>query len=141
MAVEPDEIDLIVKRVTDNVTEWLAEHLDARYDALAKRLAAIEERIDTHASEIKHDTRFTRTVAGAAFRKQTNGPPAEPETPAEDAPRPWAIDRATSATAGEGCQRVDLDRYGTVAILKPGVDRDDAWGEVRTNLRHGRGVQ
>jgi hypothetical protein len=134
--IDAEVVDLIVKRVT----EYLTTHFDARHDELKRRMAALERLVEASTIDIKHDTGFTRAIASRSFTDLLGAMPP-PETPADDTPCPPAIGRAVNADPSGGDQRVDLDRYGVVAILRPGADADDAWDEVKTSARSERGAQ
>lgn len=129
--IEQDVVELIVERVT----ERLSPHLDA----LERRMAALEQSIDVNATDIKHDTQFTRVLAREVIKLL--GSPDRPETPDDDTPPPINIGRATKTRHGKGPQRVDLDQYGAVMLVLPETDTGEAWDEVKTNLRRERGAQ
>lgn len=134
--MDGDVVDVIVQRVA----QCLTEHFDARHDAIERRLAALEGLIESSASDIKHDTKFTRAIASRSFAEMI-GSFLEHETPEDDEPTPPEFRRAAAADPSEGDQRVDLDRHGAVVVLRPGVDADRAWGEVKADLRRARGAQ
>lgn len=126
--------------VVEMIVERLTTHFDSRLNELGRRMASLEQIIDNHADNIKHDTQFTRSLAGQVF-KDLIDEMRRKSKPDADAPCPPSISRATSANPNDGNQRVDLEEHGAVVVLRPGTSADDAWDEVKTNLRRERGAR
>jgi hypothetical protein len=128
-------IDMFVERAAGKFVQYHDEHarrlavLDQQFNALNERL----DRLDLRLDEIEHATKYTKTLAGAAFASKATPPTVA--RPLHDLPRPLAIDRACDATPADGPQRVDLIEHGVTLFPQPGGNPQEAWENARAALK------